>query len=240
MKKIIFPRMGLAPRFRPSRSGRPGLPPRRAPALARRARSPRTRPTAPERACRVAFMRRRACRAAPPACPAPLLSRLHQPCHVCLPLLHLIFLSRSAAATAAAHACLRHRHAASPESTRPATTARRRPLHLASSTASTSRNWCSRQFAVVSLLRPEIPRRSKLVLAGAWLRADSPASLPLPPPFLAHEHRTASLSLPSTSSHHAMAGDASPAITHAAAPPFTAAAGFPSSLAHATGTVGIA
>ena len=90
---------------------------------------------------------------------------------------------------------------------------------------------------MVSLHRPGIPRRSELLLTGAWLCADNPAPLPLPPPFLTHEHRTASLSLLSTSSHRAMAGDASPATTRATAPPCTAAAGFPSSLAHATGTI---
>ena len=77
-------------------------------------------------------------------------------------------------------------------------------------------------------------------LTGARLRMGSPAPLPLPPSFLAHEHRTASLSLPCTSSHRVMAGDASPTTTHTAALPCTAVAGFPCSLAHAMGTVGFA
>ena len=85
------------------------------------------------------------------------------------------------------------------------------------------------------------------MLAGAWPSSsvssapvDSPAPLPCPPFFLAHEHRTASLSLPSTSSCPTMAGDAPPATTHATAPPCMAAAGFPSSLAHVAGTLGFA
>jgi len=113
-------------------------------------------------------------------------------------------------------------------------------LHLRHAFASTSRNQCSRQFAVVGLLQPGIPRQSELILAGAWLRVDSLALFPLPPSFLAHEHRTASPSIPSTSSHRAMAGDASPATTRTAAPPCMVAAGFPCSLAHATSTAGFA
>ena len=56
--------------------------------------------------------------------------------------------------------------------------------------------------------------------------------------FLVHEHHTASLRLSSASTHRAVAEDAPPATTRAAALPCTAAAGFSSSLAHATGTVG--
>ena len=171
--------MGLAPRFRPSRTGRPGLPPHRAPAPARRARSPRTRPTAPENARRVAAMRRRAHRTAPSACPAPLLSRLHPPRRLCHPLLHLICsLTRSAAATAAAHARLRHRRAASPESARLATTARRRPLHLASSSASTSRTSCSRRLAMVSSPSSGIALRSTAELTGELCSHGHPLSAP--------------------------------------------------------------
>ena len=69
---------------------------------------------------------------------------------------------------------------------------------------------------------------------------DFPAPLPCPPFFLAQEHRTAPLSLPSTSSRPSMAEDAPPATTRAAAPPCTAAVGFPCSLAHATSTAGFA
>ena len=170
--------MGLTPRFPVQSASQPGLPPRHAPAPARRAQP------ALERARRVAAMHRRVRHAAPPACPAPLLSRLHPPRRVCLPLIHLsCFLARSAAATAAAHARLRHRRAASPESARPATTARRRPLHLASSSASTSHSLCSSPFDVVRLSPAAIARQSTAVLAGAaWLRG-SPLLAPFFLPF---------------------------------------------------------
>ena len=69
---------------------------------------------------------------------------------------------------------------------------------------------------------------------------DFPAPLPCPPFFLAHEHRTAPLSLLSTSSRPAMAGHAPPAMTRAAAPPCTAVVGFLCSLAHAMSTAGFA
>ena len=127
----------------------------------------------------MATMRRRARRAAPPACPAPLLSRLHPSRRVCLPLRHLIFsLARLAATMVAAHARLRHRRAASPESAHLATTARRRPLHLASSSASTSRSLCSSPFDVVRLEPAAIARRSTAVLAGAARLRGSPLLAP--------------------------------------------------------------
>jgi hypothetical protein len=65
-----------------------------------------------------------------------------------------------------------------------------------------------------------------------------PSPLHLSPFFHTHEHRTASLLLPSASIHRAVAGNASPATTRVAAPPCTAPAGLPSSTGHRTHTIG--
>jgi hypothetical protein len=90
------------------------------------------------------------------------------------------------------------------------------------------------------LLSPGIPRRSRARLTRAHRSAGPAPPLHLSPSFLAHEHRAASLMLPSASIRRVVAEDASPATTHAAAPSCTAAAGFPSSFGRATGTVGFA
>jgi hypothetical protein len=68
---------------------------------------------------------------------------------------------------------------------------------------------------------------------------DTSVPLHLPPSFLTHNHRIASLMLPNTSTHHAVPGDTSPVMTRAAAPPCTAAADFLSSLGHATALSGL-
>ena len=185
-------------------------------------------------------MRRRARRAATPACPfqpgrAAFKARPTSPWHRTHPTISLSPPPTQAAATVA----LAPPHAIAGIAV-PATPDHRSLLRLRHAFASTSRNQCSRQFIVVGLLRSGIPCRSELLLVEAWLHVGSPAPFPLPPSFLVHEHRTASPSIPSTSSHRAMAGDASPATTRAAAPPCTAAAGFPCSLAHATSTTGFA
>jgi hypothetical protein len=83
------------------------------------------------------------------------------------------------------------------------------------------------------------------LLAGDWAYSlekncsvDTSLLLRLLASFLTHEHPIVSLMLSSDSTHPTMARDASPVMTHAAAPPCTAAASFPSSLGHAVGTVG--
>jgi hypothetical protein len=85
-----------------------------------------------------------------------------------------------------------------------------------------------------------IARRSMIELTGELRSVDSPSPLHLSPSFHMHEHRTASLLLPSVSIHHAVVGDATPATTRAAAPPCMAAAGLPSSTGHHTCSFGFA
>jgi hypothetical protein len=69
---------------------------------------------------------------------------------------------------------------------------------------------------VVTPPSPEIPHRSRAWLTGAHYSAGPAPPLHLSPSFLAHEHRTASLMLPNTSIHRAVAGDASPTMTRSA------------------------
>ena len=164
-------------------------------------------------------MRRRARRAAPPACPAPLLSRLHLPDRAALLLTPPL---RSLTSASASSSCsTRLRHAPSPELAVSAAPVRRSHLHLASSIASTFRKRGSSLFTLVSLLRPVIPRRSKLFLAGAWLREDSPSPLHLSPSFRAHEHRLAVVKLLRASPRPAVAGVGVPPTSRATAPPCT-------------------
>jgi hypothetical protein len=70
----------------------------------------------------------------------------------------------------------------------------------------------------------------------AHRRAPLPWTPPLPLSFHAHEHRTVSRLLLGTSIYHAVAGNAPPATTRAAAPPCTAVASLPSSTDHRTYT----
>ncbi|XP_066342090.1 uncharacterized protein [Miscanthus floridulus] len=105
--------MGRAPRFRPSRIGRPALPPRRAPAPARRARPPRPSAAhAPDHARARTPHGRHAPASTPrgtaglPRAPpvAPTSAELRLP-----PLLHLICFLPSASASSSRSARLRHR-----------------------------------------------------------------------------------------------------------------------------------
>jgi hypothetical protein len=70
----------------------------------------------------------------------------------------------------------------------------------------------------------------------AHRRAPLPWTPPLPLSFHAHEHRTVSRLLLGTSIYHAVAGNAPPATTRAAAPPCTAVASLLSSTDHRTYT----
>ena len=171
--------MGRAPRLRPSYASRPGLLraalllPRAAHSLGRdRARTPcgRHAPVSMPRGS--------------PGLPRALLSRLHLLDRATL-LLTPPLRSLASASASSSHST-RLRRTPSPELAVLAALVRRSHLHLASSIASTFRNRCSSLFAVVSLLRPVIPRRSKLFLAGAWLREDSPSPLHLSPSFRVH------------------------------------------------------
>ena len=193
--------MGHAPRLRPSCASQPGLL-RAAPVVAHspgrdRARTPR----------------------GSPGLPRALLSRLHLPDRAALLLTPP--LRSLASASASSSRSTRLRHTPSPELVVPAAPVRRSHLHLASSIASTFRNRCSSLFAVVSLLRPVIPRRSKLFLAGAWLCADSPSPLHLSPSFRAHEHRLAVAKLLRASPRPAVVGVGVPPMSRTSTPPCT-------------------
>jgi hypothetical protein len=85
-----------------------------------------------------------------------------------------------------------------------------------------------------------VPHRSWAWLTGAPCSVGLAPPFHLSPSFLAHEHRTASLLLPSASIHFAVAENASPVMNRATAPPCTAVTGFPSSIGRTTGTVGFA
>ena len=222
----IFHLNGLRPRFSAHGRSRPASALARSPARAPRPTGVRPRPPRGRRTPAMAYGWHLSGPCHSTRSPSPA-----RPCHA--PHLPLHSASRS---TAAEHARARLRHRprrASPKLARPATTARRRPLHLASSSASTSRTPCSRPFALVSFPSSGIAHRSELLLVEVLRSVDIPSSIHLLPSLHAHEHRPGSVELPRRSPSHPMAGDALPLDSRAVVLPCMPARSPPCTSGHA-------
>ena len=150
----------------------------RAGSLARSLAHPRRARPATEHARRVAAMRRRSSPRVAAGLPCPPRTRQHLPSSICLPSSISFSLSLAQQQQSQRMPAFATAHRTSPKLARPAVPARRRPLHLARSSASTSRSLCSSPFDVVRLEPAAIAHRSAAELTGELCSHGHPLSAP--------------------------------------------------------------
>ena len=215
LKNLIFHLTGPPPPFRPSRTGRPGLPPRRRP-LARTSAPTGVRTRSPCGRHAPAMHAARQPRPASPSTRSPPSAEQCPP-----PLLHLIFaLAHSAAATAAAHARPRHRAPRLAE-----TRSRDCPSSPLNPPSRPQLRLLLVHLVLASVSHEKLPLLGNLSCGVMAKLIGALHSVDLAPPssfslsLRAHEHRTSSVKLPHHLSRPFSAGDGWPSVSRTTAPP---------------------